>query len=215
MSMDFSKPEEQTGAKNHWTRQTLSAVDDIIEHRTSDVPDELMHCKPYDVPRSVVIYNRLVQRLARRIRSKRKALGAQMVENGSLSAENSLWCQTITQVNIPPQESSVEISQDNINVHGEVSVGDPFQRPDWEAHPVKLSNLDEWAARQASVRLVENDGRGEGTVRMMSKSIYLPVHACDAVTDQLIECLDDLGWTPDADEKELDSEPLSPGGMDK
>jgi len=105
MSMDFSKPEEQTGAKNHWTRQTLSAVDDIIEHRTSDVPDELMHCKPYDVPGSVVIYNRLVQRLARRIRSKRKALGAQMVENGSLSPENSLWCQTITQVNIPPQES--------------------------------------------------------------------------------------------------------------
>ncbi len=213
MSMDFSKPEEQTGAKNHWTRQTLSAVDDIIEHRASNVPDELMNCKPYDVEPCVVAYNRLVQRLARRIRSKRKALGAQMVENGSLPPEESLWCQTVSNVALPPEGEDIEIRADSINVHGEVSVGDPLQRLEWEAHPVRLSNLDWWAGKQVSAQLVQDD-RVSRPVRHISKSVYLPVHACDALTDQLIECLDDLGWTPDADEKELNSDPLSPGGID-
>lgn len=215
MSMDFTKPEEQTGAKNHWTRQTLSAVDDIIEHRTSSVPDELMHCKPYDVEPCVVVYNRLVQRLARRIRSKRKALGAQMVENGSLDPEGSLWHQEVAQVQLPPDGESVEISRDSINVHGEVSVGDPLQRLEWQAKPVRLANLDWWAGKQVSATLTHADGAGQTPVRSVSKSVYLPVHACDAATDQLIECLDDLGWTPDAEEKVLDSDPLSPGGVDK
>ncbi|MFW5956754.1 MAG: hypothetical protein ACOCQY_05060 [Halorhabdus sp.] len=215
MSMDFSKPEEQTGAKNHWTKQTLRAVDDIIEHRASNVPDELMHCKPYDVEPSVVVYNRLVQRLARRIRSKRKALGAKMVENGSLDPENSLWCQTVATVALPPDGEEIEISQQSINVHGEVSLGDPLQRVEWEPQPVRLDCLDWWAGKQVTAQLVMHDGRDETPVQNITKSVYLPVHACDAVTDQLIECLDDLGWTPDAEEKELDSEPLSPGGVDE
>lgn len=212
MSMDFSKPEEQTGAKNHWTERTLSAVDDIIEHRASSVPDELMNCKPYDVEPCVVVYNRLVQRLARRVRSKRTALGARMVENGSLSEEQSLWYQTVAEVRVPPTKSQITVDAKQINVHGEVSIDDPLRRTSWDSQPVKLANLDDWAARQATASLETEDGEPAGFV---SKSVYLPVHACDALTDQLIECLDDLGWTPDAAEKDLDSEPLSPGGVDK
>lgn len=212
MAMGFSKPEEQTGSKNHWIQRTHDALDDIEIHRTVDVPDELSDCDPFDPDPCVVEYNRLIQRLARRVGSKKTALGAKMVDDGAMDADQSLWCETVDTVQIPPSGKTVDVGV--ANVHGEVDLEDAFGQVDWVKKPVRLSNLRWWAEEQITIK-VKYIKKGSGPqADIIRKSLYLPVHACDSVVDQLIECMDDLGWTPDAAEKDLHSEPLSPGGID-
>lgn len=205
MAMDFSKPEEQDGSKNQWIQNTHNALDEVEELR-QEIPAELVDTTPYDPPEVVDYYNRLVQRFARRVRPKKRGLGAHMVEEHGHDPEESLWTQQVAVVNLPKSGETVDVGE--ANVHGEIDIGDPFQLVDWETHPVRLSNLREWNEKQMTLTAEYQKPGGAPGKKHIRKSVYLPVFALDAVVDQLNQCLDDLGWLPDASEKEIESEVL-------
>lgn len=205
MGMDFSKPEQQDGSKNQWIKNTHEALDDVEELR-QEIPAEYVRTEPFDPPELVDYYNRLVHRFASRVRPKKNALGAHLVLDQGHDPQESLWTQQITTVNVPKDGETVDVGQSN--VHGEIDISDALNKVDWEAEPLRLSNLRDWNQKQVKVDVcyfVPGVGTDETTVR---KSIYLPVYALDGVVDQLNECLEDLGWLPDASEKEIESEVL-------
>lgn len=205
MPESFRTPEEQDGSKNQWVRNTHEALQECEQVR-EQIPAELVHVEPYDVPKVVDVYNRAVHRFARRIRPKKKALGAHLVEEYGHDPKDSLWTQELSKVNIPVSGETVDGG--NANVHGEASVSDPLSHVDREPQVVRLSNLQEWSHKEVSVT-VEFGVRGQKQQEIVRKAIYLPPTALDAVVDQLNSCMEDLGWLPDVSEKEVDTgEPL-------
>jgi len=205
MSMDFSKPQDQDGSKDRWIDKIHDAVEEV-ETLRGEIQPELIGTAPYDPPRQVDYYNRLVQRFTRRVRPKKRGLGAHLVEEEGKDPESSLWTQQVATVQVPKSGQTVEVG--HANIHGEVQIDDPFQLVDWESKPVRLSNLRDWAEKQITVTVEFQKTGGSVGKQHIRKSVYLPVFALDAAVDQLNQCLDDLGWLPDASEKEIESEVL-------
>lgn len=205
MPMDFRKPQEQDGSKDQWIRNTHEALDDAEELR-QEIPPEMVRTKPYDPPEVVDYYNRLVHRFARRVRPKKKALGAHLVEEHDDDPETSLWTQQVAKVSVPKDGQTVDVG--DANIHGEIELGDAFELVEWKTETVRLSNLSEWNEKQVTVTAGYQIPGGEPDEKVVRKSLYLPVYALDAVVDQLNICLDDLGWLPDASEKPIESEVL-------
>lgn len=205
MPESFRTPEEQDGSKNQWVRNTHEALEECEQVR-EQIPSELVHVDPYDVPKVVDVYNRAVQRFARRIRPKKKALGAHLVEEYGHDPEESLWTQELTHVHVPVSGETVDGG--TANVHGEASISDPLSHVEREPKEVRLSNLQEWSHKQVTVT-VETDVGGQMQREIIRKAIFLPPTALDAVVDQLNSCMEDLGWLPDVSEKEVNTgEPL-------
>lgn len=194
----FHNSSENDASKSKWVSDTHDYRREAVQVR-EEIPPQLVHTNPFDVPEIVDYYNRLLYKYHGQLLPKAEAVG-------------DLWTTQLGSVDVPPSGQTVDAGM--ADVFGNVDTSGAIHGLEWEPRPVSLANLRDWREASFTVTLVYQDpGMGPQNI-VERKALYLPVNAIDTCMDQLNRVLEDLGWLPDAAEKELSGadDPLMPGG---
>lgn len=185
--------EDNENSKSQWIRDTHEARDDVVEVR-QQIPAEYTNTPPYDVPPIVDHFNRRIHHYASQIRPKSEAVGP-------------IWEKELVEVRVPPDNVEKETEP---NIHGEVNTDEILEQIEWETEQVSLDDLRDWSSKsfELTVKYRDPSARNGKATETIQKMLYLPVYAGDRVVDALNECMNELGWLPEATARPVESDPL-------
>jgi hypothetical protein len=166
------------------------------------VPAEYVRTEPYDVPQVVDYLNRLLLEVWGMVNPMADALTV------------DTWEEPLGQVPAPKDGAVLDVGpvRDKSTLNTAALAGQLSREP----RSVVLKTLQQDWSSDAYVQFSVT-GRDEWSGEFETQewlSLRLPVWACDAAFHALTECLENLGWLPEASEQEVRSEPLAPGEIE-
>lgn len=188
--MAYTDKESHSGSKQRWIGDTHQARQDAQQVRR-EIPPEMVHTAPYDVPQLVDYYNRMLFEYHSHIRPHRDVVPDK-------------WDEVLERVPVPKDGAEVELEQ--ANSRGELPAAQALARADTELREVSLANLrEQWVTDNVvSITARFFDPWQGDRVETISKVLYLPVYAGDKVRDQLNDCVEDIGWLPDPSSRNIE-----------